>query len=206
VQQTITPLRNIQGKVVHFVAVHEDITDKKQSEAHIHYMAYYDTLTNLPNRSLFYDRLQHELVHAHRNGQMLGVMFLDLDRFKVINDTMGHTSGDQALKAVAERLKGCVRESDTVSRWGGDEFIFIITNITQPQDVAFIAHKIFNEMSSPFQLEERKVYITPTIGIAVYPLDASDAENLIKKADTAMYHGKERGRNTFKFYTQDYEH
>jgi len=201
VQQTITPLRDIQGKVVHFVAVHEDITDKKQSEAHIYYKAYYDTLTNLPNRSLFYDRLQHELVHAHRNERMLAVMFLDLDRFKVINDTLGHTYGDQALKAVAERLKGCVRESDTVSRWGGDEFIFIITNIIQPQDVAFIAHKIFNEMSSPFQLEERKVYITPTIGIALYPLDASDAENLIKKADTAMYHGKERGRNTFKFYT-----
>ena len=206
VQQTITPLRDIQGKVVHFVAIHHDITDKKQSEAHTRYMAYYDTLTNLPNRSLFYDRLQHELSHAHRNERMLAVMFLDLDRFKVINDTLGHTYGDQALKAVAERLKGCVRESDTVSRWGGDEFIFIITNITQPQDVAFIAHKIFNEMSSPFQLEERKVYITPTIGIAVYPLDASDAENLIKKADTAMYHGKERGRNTFKFYTEDYEY
>ena len=205
VEQTITPLRDIQGKVVHFAAIHQDITDKKQSEAHIHYLAYYDTLTNLPNRSLFYDRLHRELAHAHRNERMLAVMFLDLDRFKVINDTLGHTYGDQALKAVAERLKGCVRESDTVSRWGGDEFVFIITNITQPQDVAFTAHKIFNEMSSPFQLEERKVYITPTIGIAVYPLDASDAENLIKKADTAMYHGKERGRNTFKFYTQDYK-
>ncbi|HHT9114169.1 MAG TPA: diguanylate cyclase domain-containing protein [Candidatus Wunengus sp. YC65] len=203
VQQTITPLRDIQGKVVHFVAIHEDITDKKQSDAHILYMAYYDTLTNLPNRSLFYDRLHRELAHAHRNERMLAVMFLDLDRFKVINDTWGHTYGDQALKAVAGRLKGCVRESDTVSRWGGDEFIFIITDIIQPQDVAFIAHKIFNEMSSPFQLEEREVYITPTIGIAVYPLDASDAENLIKKADTAMYHGKERGRNTFKFYTQE---
>ncbi|HHT9115236.1 MAG TPA: diguanylate cyclase domain-containing protein [Candidatus Wunengus californicus] len=206
VEQTITPLRDMQGKVVHFVAIHQDITDKKQSEAHIHYLAYYDTLTNLPNRSLFCDRLQHELAHAHRNERMLAVMFLDLDRFKVINDTLGHTYGDQALKAVAERLKGCVRESDTISRWGGDEFIFIITNITQPQDVVFIAHKIFTEMSSPFQLEERKVYITPTIGIALYPLDASDAENLIKKADTAMYHGKERGRHTFKFYTQDYEH
>lgn len=206
VEQTITPLRDMQGKVVHFVAMHEDITDKKQAEAHIHYMAYYDILTNLPNRSLFYDRLQHELTHAHRNERMLAVMFLDLDRFKVINDTLGHTYGDQILKAVAERLKVCVRESDTVSRWGGDEFVFIITNITQLQDAAFIAHKIFNEMSSPFQLEEREVYITPTIGIAVYPLDASDAENLIKKADTAMYHGKERGRNTFKFYTEDYEY
>lgn len=203
VQQTITPLRDMQGKVIHFVAVHEDITDKKQSEAHIYYKAHYDTLTNLPNRSLFYDRLHHELAHAHRNERMLAVMFLDLDRFKAINDTFGHTCGDQALKAVAERLKGCVRESDTVSRWGGDEFIFIITNIIQPEDVAFIAHKILNEMSSPFQLEERKVYITPTIGIAVYPFDARDAENLIKKADTAMYDGKERGRNTFKFYTQE---
>lgn len=203
VEQTITPLRDMQGKVVHFVVIHQDVTDKKQSEAHVHYLAYYDILTNLPNRSLFYDRLQHELSHAHRNERMLAVMFLDLDRFKVINDTLGRAYGDQALKAVAERLKGCVRESDTVSRWSGDEFIFIITNITQPQDVAFIAHKIFNEMSSPFQLEERKVYITPTIGIAVYPFDASDAETLIKKADTAMYLGKEQGRNTFRFYTQE---
>ncbi|MCR4292573.1 MAG: diguanylate cyclase [Candidatus Kuenenia sp.] len=182
VEQTITPLRDMQGKVVHFVAVHQNITGKKQSEAHIHYLAYYDTLTNLPNRRLFYNRLQHELSHAHRNERMLAVMFLDLDRFKVINDIMGHTYGDQVLKAVAGRLKDCVRECDTISRWGGDEFAFIITNITQPQDVAFIAHKIFNAMSSPFQLEEREVYITPTVGIAVYPLDASDAENLIKKA------------------------
>ncbi|MBI2472141.1 MAG: diguanylate cyclase [Planctomycetes bacterium] len=206
VGQTITPLRDTKGNVVHFVAVHEDITDKKQSEAHIHYMAYYDILTNLPNRRLFYDRLQHELAHAHRSERMLAVMFLDLDRFKVINDTLGHGYGDQVLKAVAGRLKGCVRESDTVSRWGGDEFIFIITNIIQPQDVAFIAHKIFSEMSSPFRLEEREVCITPTIGIAVYPSDASDAETLIKKADAAMYHGKEGGRNTFKFYTEDYKY
>lgn len=182
VEQTITPLRDMQGKVVHFVAVHQNITDKKQPEAHIHYLAYYDTLTNLPNRRLFYNRLQHELLHPHSNGLLLAVMFLDLDRFKVINDIMGHTYGDQVLKAVAGRLKVCVRECDTISRWGGDEFAFIITNITQPQDVAIIAHKIFNAMSSPFQLEEREVYITPTVGIALYPLDASDAENLIKKA------------------------
>ena len=182
VEQTITPLRDMQGKVVHFVAVHQDITDKKQLEAHIHYLAYYDTLTNLPNRRIFYNRLQHGLSHAHSNGRLLAVMFLDLDRFKVINDIMGHTYGDQALKAVAERLKGCMLECDTISRWGGDEIAFIFTNITQPQDVAFVAHKIFNAMSSPFQLEEREVYITPTIGIAVYPSDASDAENLIKKA------------------------
>lgn len=203
VSQTITPLLDTHGKVCHFVAIHEDITAKKEVEERIVYMANYDTLTNLPNRTMFLDHLELELAHAHRNKQMVAVMFLDLDRFKIINDTLGHTFGDQLLKAAAERLRGCVREGDTVSRLGGDEFTFIISDITNPQDVVLIAQKILNVMSRSFLVEGYEVHVTPSIGIALYPTDATDADSLIKKADTAMYHAKEQGRNTFKFYMED---
>jgi len=130
-------------------------------------------------------------------------MFLDLDRFKIINDTLGHAFGDQLLKAAAERLRGCVREGDTVSRLGGDEFTFIISDITHPQDAVLVAQKILNVMSHSFQVEGHEVHVTPSIGIAMYPSDATDADSLIKKADTAMYHAKEQGRNTFKFYLEN---
>ncbi len=203
VNQTITPLLDTHGKVCHFVAIHEDISDKKKIEERIHYMAHYDALTNLPNRNLFLDYLELELAHAHRNERMVAVMFLDLDRFKIINDTMGHVFGDKLLKAVAERMRACIREGDTVSRLGGDEFTFIIPDIVQPQDVVLIAQKILNAMSRSFQVEGRDIHVTPSIGIALYPSDADDADSLIKKADTAMYHAKEQGKNTFKFYRED---
>lgn len=203
VNQVITPLLDTRGKVCHFVAIHEDISEKKEAEERILYMAHYDALTNLPNRILFRDHLELALVHAHRNGRMVAVMFLDLDRFKIINDTMGHVFGDQLLKLVAERLRGCVREGDTVSRLGGDEFTFIISDIAQPQDAVLIAQKILNVMSSSFQVEGHEVHVTPSIGIAMYPVDANDADGLIKKADTAMYYAKEHGKNTFKFYMED---
>ncbi|MEP9412443.1 MAG: EAL domain-containing protein [Candidatus Brocadia sp.] len=203
VNQTITPLLDTRGKVCHFVAIHEDISEKKEAEERILYMAHYDALTNLPNRVLFRDHLELELAHAHRNGRMVAVMFLDLDRFKIINDTLGHVFGDQLLKVVAERLRACVREGDTVSRLGGDEFTFIIPDIVQPQDAVLIAQKILNVMSRSFQVEGREVHVTPSIGIAMYPSDATDADSLIKKADTAMYHAKEQGKNSFKFYRDD---
>ncbi|KXK29414.1 MAG: diguanylate cyclase/phosphodiesterase [Candidatus Brocadia sinica] len=203
VNQTITPLLDTHGKVCHFVAIHEDISDKKKIEERIHYMAHYDALTNLPNRNLFLDYLELELAHAHRNERMVAVMFLDLDRFKIINDTMGHAFGDQLLRAVAERLRACVREGDTVSRLGGDEFTFIIPDIANSQDTVLIAQKILNAMSRSFQVEGHEVHVTPSIGIALYPSDADDAGSLIKKADTAMYHAKEHGKNTFQFYRDD---
>ena len=203
VNQTITPLLDAYGKVCHFIAIHEDITAKKEVEERIIYMAHYDALTNLPNRILFCDHLELELAHAHRNGRMVAVMFLDLDRFKIINDTLGHAFGDQLLKAVAERLRGCVREGDTVSRLGGDEFTFILSDITHPQDAVLVVQKILNVMSHSFQVEGHEVHVTPSIGIAMYPSDANDADSLIKKADTAMYHAKEHGKNTFKFYMED---
>lgn len=203
VNQTITPLLDMKGKARHFVAVHEDITEKKEAEKRIIYMAHYDTLTNLPNRILFSDRLRQEMIHAHRNKGLTSVIFLDLDRFKTINDTLGHTFGDLLLKAIAERLKNCIREGDTVSRLGGDEFIFIISDITHPQDVALIAQKILHALSVVFHLDGHEVHVTSSIGIAFYPLDADDMDNLIKKADVAMYHAKEQGGNSFKFYMED---
>lgn len=203
VNQTITPLLDNAGKVRYFVAIHEDITDKKAFEERIIHMAHYDTLTNLPNRILFRDRLQQEMIHARRNKRLTAIIFLDLDRFKIINDTLGHAFGDLVLHALAERLRSCVREGDTVSRIGGDEFTFIIPDIEHPQDAALIAQKIVNAMSPSFQLGGREIHVTPSLGIAIYPLDAEDAENLIKKADIAMYQAKEHGGDTFKFYMED---
>ncbi len=203
VNQTITPLLDTQGKVSHFVAIHEDITAQKEAEARIRHMAHYDALTNLPNRTLFIDRLQQELVRAHRTKQMVAVLFLDLDRFKIINDTMGHAFGDTLLKALAERLRNGIRESDTVSRRGGDEFTFTIPDLSDPQDVAPLAQKIIEAVSPPFQIENHEINVTCSVGIAVYPFDASNAEDLIKKADIAMYHAKEQGRNNFKFYREE---
>ena len=166
-------------------------------------MAHFDALTNLPNRTLFIDRLQQELVRAYRSKRLVAVLFLDLDRFKIINDTMGHAFGDTLLKALAERLKNCIRESDTVSRRGGDEFTFTITDLSDPQDVAPLAQKIIEAVSPPFQIENHEINVTCSVGIAVYPFDASNAEDLIKKADIAMYHAKEQGRNNFKFYREE---
>ena len=203
VNQTITPLLDTQGKVSHFVAIHEDITAQKEAEARIRHMAHFDALTNLPNRTLFIDRLQQELVRAYRTKRLVSVLFLDLDRFKIINDTMGHAFGDTLLKALAERLKTCIRESDTVSRRGGDEFTFIIPDLFDPQDVAPLAQKIIEAVSPPFQIENHEINVTCSIGIAVYPLDTNNAEDLIKKADIAMYHAKEQGRNNFKFYREE---
>lgn len=203
VNQTITPLLDLKGKTRHFVAIHEDITDKKEAEKQIVYMAHYDTLTNLPNRILFADRLRQEVIHANRNKRLASVIFLDLDRFKTINDTLGHAFGDLLLKALADRLKDCIREGDTVSRLGGDEFIFIISDILYPQDAALIAQKILRVLSAAFHLDGLELHVTASIGIAIYPFDANDMENLIKKADIAMYHAKEQGGNVFKFYRED---
>ncbi|MEK7360396.1 MAG: EAL domain-containing protein [Planctomycetota bacterium] len=203
VNQTITPLLDTQGKVSHFVAIHEDVTAQKEAESRIRHMAHFDALTNLPNRTLFIDRLQQELVRAYRSKRLVAVLFLDLDRFKIINDTMGHAFGDTLLKALAERLKNCIRESDTVSRRGGDEFTFTITDLSDPQDVAPLAQKIIEAVSPPFQIENHEINVTCSVGIAVYPFDASNAEDLIKKADIAMYHAKEQGRNNFKFYREE---
>jgi diguanylate cyclase (GGDEF)-like protein/PAS domain S-box-containing protein len=182
------------------VCVVRDITERTYAEEQIKHLAYHDALTNLPNRLLFKDRLSVALSHAHREGTSLAVLFLDLDRFKVINDSLGHTIGDQLLQAVAARIAACVRESDTVARLGGDEFTILLPRLNRSQDVAPIAGKIIEAVRYPFHIEGREFYITTSIGISVYPEDGDDAETLIKNADTAMYQAKELGRDNCQLF------
>lgn len=200
VQQTITPIKNDDGVVSHFVSIIEDITVQKEDAARIQYMAHFDALTALPNRALFLDRLQQILAQSKRNGQSSALMFLDLDRFKAVNDTLGHHIGDLLLQAVADRLKACVRETDTVSRLAGDEFTVLLPNVHSREDATVVAKKITAALATPFLLDGHKVNIGSSTGIAFYPADADSDEALIKCADHAMYAAKEQGRGTFRFY------
>jgi diguanylate cyclase (GGDEF)-like protein len=165
-----------------------------------HQMAYYDSLTGLPNRQLFYDRLNQGIYHAERYDTRLALMFLDLDGFKDVNDRHGHNTGDMLLQAVAGRLKDCLRQSDTVARIGGDEFTFVLSNISSVFDVSSVARKIRNVLVSPFHLSGEDVHVSASVGASIYPDDAGDAQSLIKKADMAMYKAKEQGRNIYKLY------
>ena len=200
VQQTITPIKNEAGAVSHFVSILDDITAQKETAARIQYMAHFDALTDLPNRALFRDRLHQMLLQAKRDSQSCALMFLDLDRFKNVNDTLGHHIGDKLLQAVAERLKACVRETDTVSRLAGDEFTVLLPHVRGQEDAALIAAKITATLAAPFTLDGHAVNIGSSTGIAFYPADADSEEALIKCADQAMYQAKEQGRGTFCFY------
>lgn len=182
------------------VCVVRDITERTYAEEQIKHLAYHDALTNLPNRLLFKDRLTVALSHAHRETSLLAVLFLDLDRFKVINDSQGHNIGDQLLQAVASRVAACVRDSDTVARLGGDEFTILLPRLSHSEDVAPVAAKIIEAVRYPFHIEGREFYITTSIGISVYPEDGFDAETLIKNADTAMYQAKELGRDNYQLF------
>ena len=179
-----------------------EIVERRQAEARVHHMAYHDSLTGLPNRLLLSDRLDRALLAAERTGRSLAVMFLDLDRFKTINDTLGHVAGDQLLKEVATRLCGAVRASDTVARLGGDEFVVLLPGLRARDEATQVADKIIDVLAQPFPLEGHVLHVTPSIGICVYPDDGIDAETLMRHADAAMYHAKAAGRNNYQFFTQ----
>ncbi len=200
VHQTITPIRDADGEVSHFISILEDITAQKATEAHIQYMAHYDALTDLPNRVLFYDRLQQMLAQAKRSQHPAALMYLDLDRFKQVNDTLGHHVGDLLLQEVARRIRACVRESDTVARLGGDEFSILLPKVADRENAAKVAHKILSVFSEAFVLGEHELHISTSIGIALYPLDTDDCDKLVKLADSAMYEAKEQGRNSYRFF------
>ncbi|HXE96904.1 MAG TPA: diguanylate cyclase [Dongiaceae bacterium] len=200
-QLTSSVIRDAAGAPLYLVAQIEDITDRRQSREQIHQLAYYDVLTCLPNRRLLKDRLKQSLAQAKRYKRSLALMFLDLDNFKNINDTLGHDMGDELLKVVADRLQACVRSIDTVCRQGGDEFIIVLSEIAHPEDAAVVANKIINAINEPVSLNENDVHITTSIGIAMYPVNGTDdAKELMKKADKAMYETKNKGRNGFTFY------
>lgn len=176
---------------------------RRRTEEAIQYQAVHDALTGLPNRILFEDQLSRLLKFAQGTDQMIGVMFLDIDRFKTINDTLGHTYGDQLLKGISERLQHIFleREKDTLAHWGGDEFLILVNQVAHPKDVAKLAQRILASIKQPFQIGSHELHITASLGVAIYPLDAPDAESLIKNADIALYRAKESGRNTMQFYT-----
>ncbi|KAF0216072.1 MAG: response regulator [Geobacteraceae bacterium] len=198
---SVFPITDEEGKITHFIAFQEDITGKKQTEETIKQMAYYDSLTGLPNRQLFNELLHHAMAQAHRHNRLLAVLFLDLDRFKVINDTLGHPVGDQLLQAAAQRLKQCCRrERDTVARRGGDEFIILLPELEDVQDAVRVAQKIIDAFSQLFVLPDHEVFISTCIGISIFPHDGIISETLIKHADMAMYRAKEHGRNRYHLY------
>ncbi len=191
----------------------QDITERKQAERAIHQLAYYDSLTGLANRVLFKDRLSNAISFAARHQQHLATLFIDLDRFKIINDTLGHTVGDLLLTHVAERLSDSVRQSDSVSRHadhepmhalarlGGDEFTILLTSLPHPEDAGRVARRILESLAHPFSIDGHEIFISASIGISIFPSDGSTVEALLKNADTAMYHAKEQGRNNCQFYS-----
>lgn len=186
-----------------YVAVFSDITSIMQSQSQLEHLAHHDPLTDLPNRLLFEDRLEHAITNAKREKNHLAVLFLDLDRFKNINDSLGHAVGDALLIQVAYRLRNLLRENDTAARLGGDEFTILVENLEDPSYTAVIATKIQNQLKQPFDIFGRKLHITASIGISLYPEDGRDVGNLTKNADAAMYQAKENGRNNYRFYTSE---
>ncbi len=178
-----------------------DISERKQAEEQVKHLAFHDPLTNLPNRLLFNDRLTLAVAQAHRHNQRLAVLFLDLDRFKVINDSLGHSIGDELLRQVAERIQEYVREGDTVARLGGDEFTLLVPGISAEEDAAKIARKICEAIHDPFWIDGRELFVTTSVGVSVYPSDGHDGETLVRNADSAMYRAKEQGRDNYQLYT-----
>ena len=185
------------------VIVFHDVSMAREMVLQMSHLAQHDVLTDLPNRLLMNDRLSQALSLARRNQNQVGVLFLDLDGFKHINDSLGHAIGDKLLQSVAARLLACVRKSDTVSRQGGDEFVILLSEITHPADAAISAAKIITELKKVHHIGERRLHVTASIGISTYPEGGEDAETLIKNADTAMYHAKEYGRDNYQLFKKE---
>ena len=195
------PVRDAHGRVFRLAGTLEDMTERQRLVDRLQHQAHYDALTSLPNRVLCLDRLKQTLNQATRKQWLAAVLFLDLDRFKVVNDTLGHLFGDQLLQLVSQRLSRCVRQGDTVGRLGGDEFAIVLSELGSTQDAGLVAQKILDALAEPFALDRHEVFITASIGIATYPGDGGDAETLLRNADAAMFSAKNLGKNNYQFYT-----
>lgn len=200
--QNITAIKDADGRIGGYIAVFSDISKIKATEERLFQLAYHDPLTGLPNRLLFADRLAQTLVHARRSQTRAAMLMLDLDRFKHINDTLGHAAGDRLLQAVGGRLREAIREEDTVARLGGDEFAIILTRLEDPDDAALLADKLVKAVAQPTRIGKHVMTVSVSIGIGIYPDDARDAESLAKAADMALYGAKDKGRNAYEFYTE----
>lgn len=202
-EKTITPLKNKDGKITHYISTGKDVTERMQTQERLHYLAYHDVLTGLANRALFTERLEHAITRSRDAEDHLAILFLDIDRFKNINDTLGHNLGDDLLKILATKLTGCLREGDTIARFGGDEFAILLEDISSEDDTSPIAKKVLEALSEPITINEHELFETVSIGISLYPADGNDATVLLKNADTAMYRAKDMGRNNYQFYSAD---
>ncbi len=202
-QKSITPLKNARGQITHFISTGKDITETMKTQERLSYLAHHDMLTELPNRTYFVDRLTQALLRAKRCATKVAVLFIDLDRFKYVNDSLGHDIGDEALQLVAKKLSQCLRGSDTIARLGGDEFAVILEDVGTSNDAAFISKKIVATLTLPFFVQEHEIFLTASIGISLFPDNGVNSSTLIKHADVAMYKSKELGRNQYEFYTDD---
>jgi diguanylate cyclase (GGDEF)-like protein/PAS domain S-box-containing protein len=203
VEMTGFPLQNQKGETIGFRGVGRDITERKRMEEEIQYQATHDALTGLSNRMMFSHLLNHAIQAARRYTRQLAVLFIDLDRFKIINDTLGHEAGDQLLQEITTRLKQTLRAADLVARLGGDEFVILIEEVSDSSQVATVAHKILTSIIKPITIMGQECRITASIGICMYPKDAEDEQSLLKNADIAMYLAKEEGKNNYQFYSED---
>lgn len=202
---TVTVLREEDGRIQCSIVTLRDVTESRSNEERIRHLAYYDALTSLPNRTLFHDRLEHELQRCERSGHCAALLFLDLDQFKAVNDSLGHAAGDKLLRIASDRLKDNVRSEDTVARMSGDEFTIILSGQSNKDHMvaaaSHVARKILRELCEPFLLEGNEAFVSVSIGVSVYPEDGQTPSMLLRNADTAMYFAKEAGKNNFQFYT-----
>ena len=201
---TIIAIKNNQNKLTHHIAIFNDLSQQKKAEQHIHFLAHYDPLTQLANRSLFTERLQQAILKSQRSHKSIALLFIDLDRFKEVNDSYGHKAGDQLLIQVANDIKACIRDSDNAARLGGDEFIITLEDLSHDELIVstrIVASKILTALAHRYRLEMAHAYIGASIGIAIYPEDALTADTLLQCADMAMYHAKEQGKNNYQFYS-----
>src|SRR6202035_3750682 len=203
IERKVTPIQDQDGRVTGAVVAFHDVSAAQAKSLEMSHLAQHDALTDLPNRVLFNDRLTQAIALAERQSKQLAVMFVDLDHFKKINDSLGHDVGDKLLQSVASRLVTCVRRSDTVTRLGGDEFVVLLAQVEHAEEAAYSARKILRALAAPHIIDNKSLDTNVSIGVSTYPSDGQDAEGLMNRADNAMYEAKEHGRNTFQFFRRD---